>query len=97
MAISEEVTDEEVEASPMVELPPLDNPIPPDDPLEVELLISLHTLTSVSAPQTLKLIGYIKHRKVIIRVDSGNIHNFIDCHIAQEINRYICSINNFKS
>jgi hypothetical protein len=42
----------------------------PSDPPEVELVISLNALTSFSAPQTLKLIGYIKHQKVIILVDS---------------------------
>jgi hypothetical protein len=79
------------------ELPPTDDTTPPTDPPEVEPLISLHALTGFSTPQTLKLIGYIKHRKVIILVDSGNTHNFIHCHIAQEINCYIhVSVNNFQ-
>jgi hypothetical protein len=34
--------------------------------------ISLHALSSFLAPQTLKLIGYIKHQKVIVLIDSGN-------------------------
>jgi hypothetical protein len=68
----------------------------PTDPPEVEPLISLHALTGFSAPQTLKLIGYIKHRKVIILVDSGSTHNFIHRRISQEINCYICVVNNFQ-
>jgi hypothetical protein len=36
---------------------------PPSDPPEVEPVISLNALTGFSAPQTLKLIGYIKHRR----------------------------------
>ena len=44
----------------------------------------------------LKLIGYIKHRNVIILVDSGSTHNFIHHHIAQETNCYICVVNNFQ-
>jgi len=41
------------------------------------LCTKLNSLTGFFAPQTLKLIGYIKHRKVIILVDSGSTHNFI--------------------
>jgi hypothetical protein len=62
----------------------------------VEPIISLNSLTGFSAPQTLKLIGYIKHRKVIILVDSGNTHNFIHCRIAQETHCYIHAVNNFQ-
>ena len=66
------------------------------DPPEEEPIISLNALTSFSAPQTLKLIGYIKHQKVIIRFDSGNTHNFIHRCIAQETHCYIHAINNFQ-
>jgi hypothetical protein len=76
--------------------PQPDDLTPPSDPPEVEPLISLNALTGFSAPQTLKLIGYIKHRKVIILVDSGNTHNFIHRCISQEINCYICAVNNFQ-
>jgi len=60
--------------------------MPPSDPPEVEPLISLTALTSFHSPQTLKLIGYIKHKKVIILFDSGNTHNFIHLRLAQELN-----------
>jgi hypothetical protein len=66
------------------------------DPPEVELVISLNSLTGFSAPQTLKLIGYIKHRKVIILVDSGSTRNFIHRYIVQENHCYIHAINNFQ-
>jgi hypothetical protein len=69
---------------------------PPSDPPEVEPIISLNALTGFSTPQTLKLIGYIKHRKSIILLDSGRTHNFIHRHIAQETNCYICAVNNFQ-
>jgi hypothetical protein len=64
--------------------------------LKVEPLISLHALTGLSSPQTLKLIGYIKHQKVIILIDSGNTHNFIHHQIAQETLCYIHAVNNFQ-
>jgi hypothetical protein len=54
------------------ESPEITDITPPSDPPEVEPIISLNALTGFSAPQTLKLIGYIKHQKVIILVDSGN-------------------------
>jgi hypothetical protein len=49
-----------------------------------------------NTPQTLKLIGYIKHRKVIIMIDSGSTHNFIHHRIAQETHCYIHVVNNFQ-
>jgi hypothetical protein len=59
-------------------------------------MISLNSLNGFSAPQTLKLIGYIKNRKVIILVDSGSTHNFIHHRISQEVNCYIRAINHFE-
>ena len=91
MAISEDVTIPLVEESSL-----LDATQEPADPPEVDPLISLHALTSFSAPQTLKLIGYIKHRKVIILVDSGSTHNFIHRRISHETNFYIRVVNNFQ-
>jgi hypothetical protein len=82
MAISEDVAEEEVVVSLVEKIPLLDATTEPPDPPKVDPLISLHALTSFYAPQMLKLIGYIKHIKVIILVDSGSTHNFIHCHIA---------------
>ena len=82
MAILEDVSEEDVEA-PLVSVSPEPTDMnPPSNPPEVEPVISLNYLTSFSAPQTLKLIGYIKHRKVIILVDSGSTQNFIHRHIS---------------
>jgi hypothetical protein len=76
--------------------PKIDNISSPSDPPEVEPLIFLNALIGFSSPQTLKLIGYIKHRKFILLVDSGNTHNFIHCRLTQEINGYSHAVNNFK-
>jgi hypothetical protein len=77
MAISEDVPKEDLTV-PLIEDPSLPDATQyPTSPPEVDPLISLHALTGFSAPQTLKIIGYIKHRKVIILVDSGRTHNFI--------------------
>jgi len=68
------------------EIPPPIDSNPPSDPEEVEPLISLNALIVFSDPQTLKLIGYIKHLKIIILDDSHNTRNFIHHRIAQEVN-----------
>jgi hypothetical protein len=61
MAISKDVPEDDVTV-PLVDEPSLpDATQEPADPPEVDPLISLHALTGFSAPQTLKLIGYIKH------------------------------------
>jgi hypothetical protein len=70
MAISEDVSEEYTDVSHSEDLPQENDHNLLFDPLEVELLISLNSLTSISAPQTLKLIGYLKHRKVIILVEA---------------------------
>jgi hypothetical protein len=85
MAISEDVSKEDVEA-PLVSVSPKPIDItPPSDPPEVEPVISLNALTSFSAPQTLNTIGYIKNKEFIILVDSGSTHNIIHRHISQEL------------
>jgi hypothetical protein len=96
MVVTEDISEEDVVVPPVEELPPPSDLTPPSDPPEVDPVISLNALTGFSAPQTLKLIGYIKNRKVIILVDSGSTHNFIHRHISQEVNCYICVINNFQ-
>jgi hypothetical protein len=96
MAISEDVYEEAVEDPPMAESPKFPDLTYPLDPLEVESIISLNSIIGLSSPQTLKLIGYIKHQKVIIIFDIDNIHNFIHCCIAQETNFYMREINNFQ-
>jgi hypothetical protein len=80
----------------MSESPKVTDITPPSDPPEVEPVISLNVITGLSTPQTLKLIGYIKHQKVIILVDSGSTHNFIHLRITQETHCYIHVVKNFQ-
>jgi hypothetical protein len=77
-------------------LPQDDDTSPPSDPNEVEPLISLHALTGISSPQTLKLIGYIKHQKVIILIDSGNTHNLFIIKFLKRPIAYIHAVNKFQ-
>jgi hypothetical protein len=61
MGISEDILEEDVDTPLVPESPEITDINPPSDPPEVEPIISLNSLTGFSAPQTLKLIGYIKH------------------------------------
>jgi hypothetical protein len=61
MAISEDILEEDVDNPLVPESPEITDINPASDPPKVESIISLNALTSFSAPQTLKLIGYIKH------------------------------------
>jgi hypothetical protein len=96
MAISEDIQEDDDDTPHVPESPEIFEINPPSDPPEVEPIISLNDLTGFSAPQTLKLINYIKHRKVIILVDSGSTHNFIHLRVAQETHCYIHAVNNFQ-
>jgi hypothetical protein len=96
MTISEDISEEDIETPLVSESPETPDITPPSNPPEVESIISLNALTGFYTPQTLKLIGYIKHQKVIILVDSGSTHTFIHCRIAQETHFYIHVVNNFQ-
>jgi hypothetical protein len=61
MAMSKDVSEEDAYVSPLEELPKPTNLTSPFDPPEVEPMISLNALTGFYVPQTLKLIGNIKH------------------------------------
>jgi hypothetical protein len=89
--LSDEATDTE-DTQPTV---PISYPVPP--PMEPEEpVISLHALMGISAPQTLKIKGYIKHRPVVVLIDSGSTHNFIHRRIAEEVNCFVRPVSNFQ-
>jgi hypothetical protein len=96
MAIYEDISEEDAKTPLVSDSPEITDITPPSDPPKVEIIISLNSLNGFSAPQTLKLISYIKHQKVIILVDSGSTHNFIHRRIAQETHCYIHVVNNFQ-
>ena len=41
-------------------------------------IMSCHALSSFSAPETLKVVGLLKKQKVIVLIDLGSTHNFIN-------------------
>ena len=56
---------------------------------EITPTISCNALAGITTPQTLKIEGYIKKKKVIVLIDSGSTHNFIHSKIAKDLNCFI--------
>eukprot|EP00253_Pinus_taeda_P006087 PITA_06087 len=51
--------------------------------------ISCNALAGITTPQTIKIEGQIKKKKVIVLIDSGSTHNFIHCKVAKEFNCFL--------
>ena len=51
--------------------------------------ISCNALAGITTPQTLKIEGHIKKKKVIVLIDLGRTHNFIHCKVAKELNCFL--------
>eukprot|EP00253_Pinus_taeda_P028285 PITA_28285 len=62
-----------------------------DDPV-----ISLNALAGISSPKTLKIRGFLKHRPVIVLIDSGSTHNFIHQKIAEAAHSFVRAVSNFQ-
>ena len=62
-------------------------PIPEKE--ELNLTISCNALTGITTPQTLKIEGHIKKKKVTMLIDSGSTHNLIHCKVSKELNCFL--------
>ena len=49
-----------------------------EDKEKIQPEISLHALSSISTPQTMRVLGSIHGRKLHILIDSGSTHNFVN-------------------
>jgi hypothetical protein len=59
----------------------VDGSDPQADPIVTEVTdpeISLHAIAGTVNPNTMRLIGWIKHQRVVVLFDSGSTHNFLD-------------------
>jgi hypothetical protein len=61
-----------------------------------EPIILLHALFGISALLTLNLKGYIKHRLVVVLIDSGITHNLIHRKLDNEIHCFVHLVSNFQ-
>ena len=86
--------------SPSEEAPPLEDPEEEEEDnqqnnVPEEPVISLHALAGISSPQTLKIRGFIKHRPVVVLIDSGSTHNFIHQRVVEAMHYFIRVVSNF--
>jgi hypothetical protein len=56
---------------------------------ELTPTISCNELDGIRTPQTLKIEGYIKNKKVIVLIDFGSTHNFIHYKLAKALNCFV--------
>ena len=56
---------------------------------EMSLTILCNALAGITTPQTLKIEGHIKKKKVVVLIDLGSTHNFIHCKVAKELNCFL--------
>jgi excinuclease UvrABC ATPase subunit len=63
---------------------------------ELTPTISCNALAGISTPQTLKIEGYIKKKKVIVLIDSGSTHNFIHYKLAKALNCFVYPAPEFQ-
>jgi gas vesicle protein len=65
-------------------------------PEELTPTISCNALAGISTPQTLKIEGYIKKKKVIVLIDSGSTHNLIHYKLAKSLNCFVYPVPKFQ-
>jgi hypothetical protein len=58
--------------------------------------ISCNALAGISTPQTVKIGGYIKKKKVIVLIDYGSTHNFIRYKLAKALNFFVYPTPEFQ-
>jgi hypothetical protein len=59
-------------------------------------MIWCNVLVGINTPQTLKIEGYIKKKKVIVLIDSDSTHNFIHYKLAKALNFFIYPTPTFQ-
>jgi hypothetical protein len=59
-------------------------------------MISCNALDGINTPQTLKIEGYIKKKKVIVLIDSASTHNLIHYKLAKALNCFVYPATMFQ-
>jgi hypothetical protein len=75
-----EVVDKNVDTGGHTEPPPEEDP--GEFFLEEFPEISLNAITGSPSPKTMRIVGFIKLHRVVILIDSGSTHNFVDTKLA---------------
>jgi hypothetical protein len=58
--------------------------------------ISCNALAGISTPQTLKIEGFIKKKKIIVLIDSSSTHNFIHYKLSKALNFFVYPVPKFQ-
>ncbi|CAA0840444.1 Unknown protein, partial [Striga hermonthica] len=61
-----------------------------------EAEISMHAMAGIRGPQTMRLPAWVKDRKVVVLVDNGSSHNFINADLSQKLNLPTTNIEPFE-
>ena len=88
LIVEPETPDPQTEALIQLMLPPeptLDPQPEPEPSVEPKPQISLHALMGHKIPQTLRVQGRINNHPLMVLVDSGSTHNFIQDRIARQL------------
>eukprot|EP00253_Pinus_taeda_P029460 PITA_29460 len=59
------------------------------DNKDMDPTISCNALAGITTPQTIRIEGHIKKKKVIVLIDSRSTHNFIHFKIAKKLNCFL--------
>jgi hypothetical protein len=63
---------------------------------ELTPTILCNAFPGISTPQTLKIKGYIKKKRVIVIIDFGSTHNFIHYKLAKALNCFVYPAPEFQ-
>ncbi|CAA0825927.1 Unknown protein, partial [Striga hermonthica] len=53
---------------------------------EEEAEISMHAMAGIQGPRTMRLLAWVKDRRVMVLVDNGSSHNFINADLSENLN-----------
>ncbi|CAA0834211.1 Unknown protein, partial [Striga hermonthica] len=88
-----EVANPDEEGSETEEEPPQDIIVEgPDEEAE----ISMHAMAGIRGPRTMRLPAWVRDRKVVVLVDNGSSHNFINAELSQKLNLPTTKIEPFE-
>ncbi|CAA0840420.1 Unknown protein, partial [Striga hermonthica] len=75
-----------------------EEPEPMDDieAFDEEAEISMHAVAGIRGPRTMRLPAWVKDQRVIVLVDNGSSHNFINADLSQKLNLPTTRIEPFE-
>ncbi|CAA0831262.1 Unknown protein, partial [Striga hermonthica] len=77
----------------------IEEELDPEDNLEAvneEHEISIHAMAGIRGPRTIRLPAWVKDRKVMVLVDNGSSHNFINAELSRKLNLPTTKIEPFE-